>query len=115
MEKTGTNPNPTTTITFGNTNTKLGQIKFGESKEFTFEFTNTGKEEFVVKNIGGSCSCTEIIDYKKRVAPGQKGFVKIKFDSNKASVQNAYPSGVEIFANTPDPLTLFNFTIDVVK
>lgn len=66
-----------------------------------------------MENIAGSCSCTEIVDFKKRVQPGQKGQVKVKFDSNKAKVQDAYPSGIEIFANTPDPLTLQPFTIDV--
>jgi hypothetical protein len=91
----------------------LGSIKFGETKEYTFEFTNTGKDEFVMENILGSCSCTEILDFTKRVKPGQKGMVKVKFDSKKAQVQDAYPSGIEIFANTTDPLTLHSFTIDV--
>lgn len=91
----------------------MGSIKFGETKEFSFEFTNTGKEEFVVENIAGSCSCTEIVDFKKRVKAGEKGYVKVKFYSEKAKVQDAYPSGIEIFANTPDPLTLQPFTIDV--
>lgn len=93
----------------------MGAIKFGEKKQFTFEFTNTGTEEFVVENLLGSCSCTTILDYKKRVKAGQKGFITVEFDSNKADVRKAYNSGVEVFANTKDPLTLFNFTIDVEK
>jgi len=102
-------------MSFDQKNPNLGVIKFGEKKEFTFEFTNTGKEEFVMENISGSCSCTKIVDFTKRVKPGQKGKVKVEFDSNLAKIQKAYPSGVEVFANTKDPLTLFNFTIDVEK
>jgi outer membrane protein OmpA-like peptidoglycan-associated protein/tetratricopeptide (TPR) repeat protein len=94
----------------------LGTLKFGEKKVHTIEYTNTGKNEFVAEFVSGSCECTKILDYSRKVAPGQKGFVKIEFDSKKASVKKGYSSGIEILGNTEgDQLTLYNMSVDITN
>ena len=63
----------------------------------------------------GGCSCTEILDYPKRVQPGQTGKIKVRFDSNLASIREKYNSSVEIFGNTAQPIFIQHFTVDVNK
>lgn len=48
--------------------------------EHTFEFTNTGKNAFVIENVIVSCGCTTPEYTKAPVMPGKKGTVKIIFD-----------------------------------
>lgn len=94
----------------------LGQVKNGSTKDFSVEITNTGKENLYLDFVQGSCECTTPLEFpKKGIAPGQKGTIKFRFDSNKASVQNAYNSGLEIYGNVKDGLLLWDFTVDVVK
>lgn len=100
---------------FDQVNPHLGAVKYGEVKEFTFEFTNTGDTTFTVENMTGGCSCTEILDYTKRVQPKQKGKIKVKFDSNKADIKDKYNSSVEIFGNVQGAIMIHHFTVDVKK
>lgn len=59
---------------------------FGEIKEtdgsvtYLFEFTNTGKEPYVIVNISSSCGCTTSEYTREPVLPGKKGTVKAVFD-----------------------------------
>ena len=108
---------PKTTIAFDQKGPmKIGPMKFGEKKLQRIEFTNTGKQELVVEFIQGSCECTVIKDYSRKVAPGAKGFVQIEFDSKKAKVSKDYPSGIEILSNTEkDVLTLYSLTAEITN
>lgn len=96
--------------------TNLGQLKFGQTKDYSVEITNTGSENLYIDFVQGSCNCTTPMDYpKKAIAPGQKGVIKFQFDTNKASVQDAYNSGLEIYGNVKDGLLIWDFTVDVKK
>lgn|GEM_PF-4527172 len=95
---------------------KLGELKFGELKEATIEFINTGTEDLKIEFVQGGCSCTEPTSWsRKAIAPGQKGYVKIKFDSSLADIKKGYESAVEIYGNVEDDLLLYYISADIVK
>lgn len=105
-----------TSIKFDKKDHNFGTIKFGESRELTIEFTNTGKEEFKIEFVQGGCTCTQPLDWsRKPVAPGKKGFVKLKFDSNFAEVRNGYSSAVEIYGNVVNDMAMYFLSADIVK
>lgn len=95
---------------------KIGPIKFGEAKDYTIEFTNTGENDFEIFHLQGGCTCTEPTDWSRgAVKPGQKGFIKYRFDSSKASVQKDYGSSIEIYGNVDGDLILYEIEANVVK
>jgi len=105
-----------TSIKFDKPEHKFGTIKFGDSRDLTIEFTNTGKEDFKIDFVQGGCTCTIPQDWsRKPVAPGKKGFVKIKFDSNFAEIKKDYSSAIEIYGNVKNDMDLFFLSADIVK
>jgi hypothetical protein len=85
-------------MTFKESEFDFGTIKQGEVVEHTFTFTNTGKTPLVIENASASCGCTAPDWTKTPVAPGEKGEVKVRFDSNGKAGQQS-PT-VTIRANT---------------
>jgi hypothetical protein len=95
---------------------KIGPLKFGEVKDYTVEFTNTGKNDFKIFHLQGGCTCTEPTEWTKTaIKPGEKGFIKFRFDSNKASVQKDYGSSLEIYGNVDGDLIIYDIEADVTK
>ena len=79
--------------------------KGGQSKQFDFEFTNTGDAPLVIVRSKSSCRCIEVALPKRPIAPGAKGVVTITYVPKDSGV---FHKGVEIFANIPGgSLTLF--------
>lgn len=59
-----------------------GTISEGKIVEHVFNFVNDGQAPLVISNVTASCGCTTP-DYSKiPVKPGEKGFIKVAFDSN---------------------------------
>ena len=58
-----------------------GTIKQGESITHNFEFTNTGKEPLVITSAHGSCGCTVPDWPKEPIKKGEKGVIKVTFNS----------------------------------
>ncbi len=54
----------------------FGNVKKGPIVEYTFEFTNTGNEPLIIKDVNPSCGCTNV-DWKPKapIAPGKKGTI----------------------------------------
>ncbi|HLT08956.1 MAG TPA: DUF1573 domain-containing protein [Cyclobacteriaceae bacterium] len=83
---------------FANTEFDFGTITEGKVVEHEFEFTNVGQAPLVISNVQASCGCTTPDWTKTPVKPGDKGFIKVQFNSaGKAGVQS--PT-VTIQANT---------------
>lgn len=59
----------------------FGTMKQGDKKEFTFQLTNTGKRNLVIRTIRASCGCTAITPSKEVIAPGETIPIKVVFDS----------------------------------
>ena len=61
-----------------------GTIERGSEKVRTFVFTNTGKEPLIIKDIKSSCDSTVSEKPTTPILPGQKGEIKVSYNTNKA-------------------------------
>ena len=62
----------------------FGTLKKGPIVHYTFEFTNTGNEPLIIKDINPSCGCTSVEFEKTKsgwdqmpVMPGKKGHIQV--------------------------------------
>jgi hypothetical protein len=76
----------------------FGTITEGESVHITYEFTNTGDADLVISSARGSCGCTVPDWPKKPIRPGEKGVIKVVF--NSAGKSGPQHKQVNISANT---------------
>jgi len=60
-----------------------GNIQQGADGIRVFEFTNTGKASLVISNVTSSCGCTVPSWTNQPVAPGAKGKIEVKYDTNR--------------------------------
>jgi hypothetical protein len=70
-------------MTFDKKLVDFGKIKMGETPSIVYNFTNTGDAPLDIDIVTG-CECTELDWTRSTVAPGEKGFVSAKYNSNKA-------------------------------
>jgi len=59
----------------------FGAIPFKKEATCTFEFSNTGKSVLILYDVTNSCGCTVPEWNKAPIRPGEKGFLKIKYDA----------------------------------
>ncbi|MBK8846567.1 MAG: DUF1573 domain-containing protein [Bacteroidetes bacterium] len=59
----------------------FGEIKSGESVTYEYVFTNAGKEPLTITSANGSCGCTVPIWPKEPIKKGEKGTIKVTFNS----------------------------------
>jgi len=69
-------------MTFDKTSYDFGVITEGDIMSYTFDFTNTGDGDLLITDAHGQCSCTVPEWPKEPIKPGDKGEIKVKFDSN---------------------------------
>ena len=74
-------------MTFDKKTIDFGKIKTGERPEVTYNFTNTGNAPLDIDIVSG-CDCTELDWTRSTVQPGEKGFVKATFKSDKAEPED---------------------------
>ncbi len=62
----------------------FGKVKKGPIVHYVFEFTNTGSEPLIIKDINPSCGCTSVEFESKKVGwdqmpvmPGKKGHITV--------------------------------------
>lgn len=72
---------PTTSINFPQSTFNFGEIMDGEKVEHIFEFTNSGNEPLVIADAKGSCGCTVPVWPKEPIKPGEKGEIKVVYNS----------------------------------
>lgn len=75
------NDNSQPDIKFISEEFNFGSIKQGESVTHEFEFTNTGTEPIIISSAQGTCGCTVPIWPKEPITKGQKGTIKVTFNS----------------------------------
>ena len=67
----------------------FGNIDQGDVVEYAFKFTNSGTSPLIITNAKGSCGCTVPEWPRAPVAPGESGFIDVKFNSKgKKGKQN---------------------------
>lgn len=76
----------------------FGTVKEGTVVEHTFAFTNTGKIPLVISDARSTCGCTVPEKPQEPIAPGEKGEIKVKFNTKGKPNQQSKP--IIITANT---------------
>ncbi|WKK67220.1 DUF1573 domain-containing protein [Lutimonas zeaxanthinifaciens] len=70
-------------LKFDKTEHDFGVINEGDVVETVFTFTNSGKSELIITSAKGSCGCTVPEWPKEPIMPGDKGTIKVKFNSDR--------------------------------
>lgn len=70
-------------MTFENEVVDYGTIEQGAEGLREFVFTNTGKEPVVISAVRGSCGCTVPTKPEAPILPGEKGVIKVKYDTKR--------------------------------
>ena len=60
-----------------------GEIERGSDGIRRFEFTNTGNQPLVISKVYSSCGCTIPKKPEAPIAPGDKGEIQVKYDTNR--------------------------------
>jgi len=101
-----------TTIYFPKDTYDFGKITESDVVTHVFSFTNSGDEVLVLRTVRGSCGCTVPEYSKKPIPPGEKGEIKVTFDSKGRNGPNT--KGIFVEANTEPELTILKITTDVM-
>lgn len=80
----------------------FGQVKKGEVKTTYFEFTNEGDVPLEIELIS-ACDCTTTDYPRLPVQPGEKGKIKVVFDSSKKDESEVID--VDIYLKNTNPKT----------
>lgn len=98
---------------FDNIKKSFGFVKKGEVVTIDFPFQNTGSTPLIINEAKAECSCTTIDFPKQPVAPGQKGIIKVSFDTK--SVYDRQDRTVEIISNATSSPQKIRFKGVVLK
>ncbi len=95
---------PEAGIAFEKVEHDFGNIAFGSDGTYIFTFTNKTKEPLVLTNVTASCGCTSPMWTKEPIKPGEKGEVKVKYNTNAAGMFN---KTVMVYSSAqPSPIIL---------
>ena len=68
-------------ISFISDHHDFGSVLQGKTVEHTFVFENKGTEDLWIKEVTTSCGCTAALVSSNVVKPGEKGEIKVSYDS----------------------------------
>jgi len=102
---------PITSIQFKDSVIHAGKIEEGKLLDVEFEFTNTGTEMLIIKNVSASCGCTIPEKPEEPIAPGQSGKIKATFDSKGRAGLNQ--KAITVLANTKETVHTLIFDVEV--
>lgn len=77
-----------------------GKIAKGSNGERIFVFTNIGEQPLIIKNIQSSCGCTIPKKPEQPIMPGEKGEIKVSYDTNRPG---GFSKQITIFSNAKMP------------
>ena len=80
----------------------LGPIKKGDKREFSYTFTNLGKENIQIDLVSG-CDCTTLDWPRLPIKPGEQGTIDVIFDSTDK--EDSEPVDIDIYLKNIDPKT----------
>jgi hypothetical protein len=72
---------PVNDLEFNVTEHDFGDIRQGDIVEFSFEFTNRSEQPLIISQVVATCGCTAPEWTREPVAPGARGNITIRFNS----------------------------------
>jgi hypothetical protein len=73
-------------ITFETESIDFGTVTKGSDGLRTFVFTNSGSEPLSIDQVRSSCGCTIPKKPEAPIAPGEKGEIQVRYDTNRLGV-----------------------------
>lgn len=88
---------------------EFGKIKANIETEREISFTNTGKNELVLKSLQPNCTCITAIASKTSLKPGESSMLKIIFNPQARS--GTQQKAIALYSNDPkNPVQRLTFT-----
>ncbi len=100
-------------IKFEETEHDFGRILEGETVSFDFSFTNSGKSDLLLAEATASCGCTIPSYPKAPIRPGEKGIVKVTFNSQGR--RGFQTKNILVVSNTQPNTTILRIKAQVVN
>ena len=85
-----------TTIAFEVYEHNYGELDYGGDGTCTFTFTNKGTEPLILTNVRASCGCTTPSWTRDPIQPGEKGEIKVKYNT---LIQGSFNKVVSVNSN----------------
>jgi hypothetical protein len=102
-----------TTIQWTDSLKNFGKVVEGEKVLIEFNFTNTGKNPLIIKEVTASCGCTVPEKPKEPIPPGKSGVIKAEFNTeNRAGFAS---KDVIVTCNTASETYTLHFEGEVLK
>ncbi|MEQ8416341.1 MAG: DUF1573 domain-containing protein [Imperialibacter sp.] len=99
-------------IKFEESTHDFGDITQGDKVEYVFAFANKGTEPLILSRVLTTCGCTAPSWPKEPIAPGEKGEVKVSFNSTgKMGMQNKV---ITIISNATNSSERISITTNVL-
>ena len=73
-------------ISFDMDTIDYGEVAKGSEGMRTFVFENTGDAPLMIEGVRSSCGCTIPKKPEKPIAPGEKGEITVRYDTNRIGV-----------------------------
>ncbi|QVY65866.1 DUF1573 domain-containing protein [Polaribacter sp. Q13] len=73
-----------------------GKIDKSSNGERVFVFTNIGDQPLIIKNVQSSCGCTVPKKPEQPIMPGQKGEIKVSYDTKRVG---GFSKTITVFSN----------------
>jgi len=100
-------------LQFEKTEHDFGKIIEGETVSFSYKFTNSGKSDLIITEVSTSCGCTVPSYPKTPIRAGEKGIIKIAFNSHgKRGFQS---KNILVVANTQPNTTMLRIKAQVMS
>ena len=100
-------------ISFKETEYNFGTLIQGEKVSYSFMFENTGDGNLIISDVSTSCGCTAPEYSKEPIAPGEKGYVEVVFDSKGRSGHQT--QNIKVHTNTQPNITDLKIRCDIVN
>ncbi len=90
-------------IAFSESAFDFGEITQGDKVEHVFQFENTGNKPLIISNVQTTCGCTAPQWPRTDIKPGEKGELKVVFNSRgKRGRQNKVITVISNASNNPE-------------
>ncbi|KRP25914.1 DUF1573 domain-containing protein [Polaribacter sp.] len=77
-----------------------GSVSIGSNGDKVFVFKNIGTQPLIISNIQSSCGCTVPKKPEKPIMPGEKGEIKVSYDTKRVG---GFSKQITIFSNAKEP------------
>ncbi|MCA0348830.1 MAG: DUF1573 domain-containing protein [Flavobacterium sp.] len=99
-------------MVFENETIDYGTIQKGADGKREFVFVNNGNKPVTISNAQGSCGCTVPTKPDGAIAPGARGVIGVKYDTNRVGPFTKTVTITSDASETPKVLTIKGTIVD---